>query len=80
MRRLSPLHAEEEPIPTDSQQSGHTIEFTAAGSLATGASAGRRRTDSYSDANRPTSPGITQSLNRMDALLEEASTMCRRLL
>jgi hypothetical protein len=33
VRRLSPLHAEEEePLPTDSQQSGHTYESTAAGS------------------------------------------------
>jgi len=32
------------------------------------------------DANQPTSPGITQLLIRLDALLEEVSTMARRLL
>jgi hypothetical protein len=32
------------------------------------------------DARQPTSPGITQLLIRMDALLEEAATMSRRLL
>jgi len=32
------------------------------------------------EANQPTSPGITQLLIRMDALLEEVSAMSRRLL
>jgi len=32
------------------------------------------------DANQPASPGITQLLIRMDALLEEVSAMSRRLL
>jgi len=32
------------------------------------------------DANQPTSPGITQLVMRLDALLEEVSTMSRRLL
>ncbi len=32
------------------------------------------------DANQPTSPGITQLLIRLDALLEEVSMMARRLL
>jgi hypothetical protein len=32
------------------------------------------------DANQPTSPGITQLVIRLDALLEEVATMSRRLL
>ena len=40
----------------------------------------RAQLQQASDASQPTSPGITQLLIRMDALLEEVSTMGRRLL